>query len=215
MTKAEHESYGMLSISRVSANQGRPLFGSSLVQHNFITLKIGRASLDRDLSYDHYYPNDVLVEVDMSPIQFIDAMTNMNTAGIPCTIRRVGEDRMEDCPYRDVKDIFHDELKQDIQRVLGQTEKLMKLVEKKLRAPGTISKKTRLELADLLYKVEQDIRSNIPYVYSQFNNQMDKTVNEAKAEIEAFFTNTIHSLGSKELIRQMEEGKFTNPLLEE
>ena len=37
--------------------------------------------------------------------------------------------------------------------------------------------------------------SNIPFVYKMFNEQMDKTVHEAKSEIDAFITGQITRLG--------------------
>ncbi len=208
----EHESFGMISIHRVQS-RGTPLFGSSLIQQNLISIKVTRADDTRHLNKHWYHPKEILVEFDLSPTQFIDAMTNMNTTGVPCTLRNVGGERMEECPHEDVFDTFHSELKEDIKEVLGRTGKLMKLVEEKLKAPGTISKATRLELAEHLYHIEQDIRANLPFVYKQFNRQMDKSVSEAKGEIEAFFTQTIHNLGSKELVRLLDAGELQHPLL--
>ena len=208
----EHESFGMISISRCQS-RGTPLFGSSLVQQNLISIKIMRAEDRRDLNQHWYHPKETIVEFDMSPTQFVDAITNMNTPGVPCTLRRVDGKQMEECPYEDVMDTFQSELEEDIQSILGRTQQLMKMVETKLKAPGTISKAVRLELAEHLYHIEQDIRANLPFIYKQFNRQMDKSVSEARGEIEAFFAQTIHALGSKELIRQLDEGELQHPLL--
>jgi len=41
----------------------------------------------------------------------------------------------------------------------------------------------------------QNIKSNIPFVNEQFTEQMDKTITEAKGEIEAFIEHKIRSAG--------------------
>jgi len=208
----EHESYGMIQISRVSGSK-RNLFGSSICHSNTIALRIHKASVKRNLSSYWYHPKDTIVEIELSNTQFIDAMTNMNTSGTPATIRYIQGERTEDCPHENVKKVFEEELSNDIESVLSNTRKMMKLVETKLKAPGTMKKSDRLELAGILYKVEQDIRDNIHFVYRQFNKQMDKSITEAKGEIESFFTSTIHSLGSKELVKKLEDGSLINPLM--
>ena len=43
------------------------------------------------------------------------------------------------------------------------------------------------------------LKSNIPYLAEQFAKQMDKTVTEAKAEIEAYVTQTIRRTGLEAL----------------
>lgn len=212
--KTTHESYGMLSFTRIQSNRKRPLFGSSLTHTNTINVKVSRAVSERRHNQDWYFPTEVLIELDISPTQFIDAITNMNTIGVPCTLRYVNGEEMEDCPFEPVVETFEKELNDDIKNILGRTAKLMKMVEEKLKAPGNISKKVRNEMAQELYHIEQDIRANLPFVYEQFNNQMDKSVVEAKNAIEAFFTQKIHSLGSEELVKQLEEGKLSHPAVE-
>ena len=212
--KEVHESYGMIQMSRITGGT-RNLFGSSIGHSNTIALRVHRASVERGLSSYWYRPKETLIEIELSGTQFIDAITNMNTSGTPATIRHVGVERMKDCPQMHVKKEFENELSADIKRVLENTTKMMKLVEGKLKAPGTIKKADRLELAGVIYKIEQDIRDNIHFVYRQFNKQMDKSVTEAKGEVEAFFTHKIHSLGSKKLVEELEAGTIKNPLITE
>lgn len=214
MTNIEqHESFGLLSFCRQSGSK-RALFGSSIMHNNTISLKISHADDTRDLNRHHYYGYEKIIEVEMSATQFTDAITNMNTQGTPVTIRQLEGKNMEQTPFEGKVKQFEDEFREDIQEVLGRTGKLMKMVEEKLKAPGTISKATRLELAEELYHIEQDIRANLPFVHKQFNRQMDKTMTEAKGEIEAFFTNAIYALGSEKLVEELENGTLKNPLIE-
>lgn len=206
-----HESYGMLSMSRITCNKGIVLFGSSLTHSNTIILRIKRADEKRHLNKFWYHGREEIIEIEMSPTQFTDAITNMNTEGTPVTIRKVTGKRMEDPPYENVFDTFNKEFKSDITKVLNNTCKIMKKTEEELKAPGAISKARRVELAELLYKVEQDIRSNLPFVHKQFLRQVSKSVSEAKGAIEAFFSNTIYRLGSERMKDELEQGNIVPP----
>lgn len=207
----DHASYGKINISRNSGS-GRALCGSSIRHQNTITVEICTAQLERRLHGTHFYGIDDIVEIELSPTQFTDAITNMNTSGVPCTIRRVNGKRTAECPFTDAFKEFENEFRDDIKNVLGMTNKMIKLAEEKLKGKGTLNRADRDELAAVLYKIEQDIRSNIPFLQSQFNKQVDQTVNEAKAEVEAFFTSTIHRLGSDKLIEELENGVLQLPI---
>lgn len=84
--KFRHESYGNLNIYR-STGSKRALFGSDLKQGNTINLEISLSELTRGISNDWYYPYEKLIQIEMSPVQFAEAITNMNTSGVPCTIK--------------------------------------------------------------------------------------------------------------------------------
>ena len=51
------------------------------------------------------------------------------------------------------------------------------------------------------------------FIAKQFNEQMDKTVSEAKGEIEAFCQNKINAIASASLVEHREEfQKLENPV---
>lgn len=68
------------------------------------------------------------------------------------------------------------------------------------KAPTKTKKEEILNSIDLL---KQEIYSNIPFMAEQFNKQMDKTVSEAKGEVEAFVDSKVHSLGIEGLKKEM------------
>jgi len=206
-----HESFGMVRISRVTGGK-RSLCGSSIQHSNTIRLSVNTAAESRDLHRTHYFSKDPIVEIEMSPTQFVDAITNLNTSGVPVTIIRKGIQSMEKCPSTHIREIFEEEFKEDIASVLKNTNKMMKHVESTLLKTGTITKKERKELANILYTVEQDIRANMPFVQKQFNKQIDRSVTEAKGEIDAFFTSVIHRLGSQKLVEELESGALSLPI---
>lgn len=194
-----HPSYGILSISRIHSNKGQPLVGSSIRHSTLIKVEVSRSYKDRSLHADHYHQSEHIVELYLSPTQFTDVLTNMNTSGVPCTLTCVNGENQEKYEGDHVYETFVDEFKADVQSVLGTTSRLMKKVEAKLKAPGRISRADRDSIAADLYKIEQDIRSSMPFVQKQFNRQVDRTINEAKSEIEAFQQGTILALGKKKL----------------
>ena len=58
-----------------------------------------------------------------------------------------------------------------------------------------------------------DIVSNIGFIADQFNEQMDKTVMEAKVEIESFCQNKINAIASAALVEHKDEIlKLENPV---
>ena len=59
----------------------------------------------------------------------------------------------------------------------------------------TIGKADRAEILSKLDMIIQEIGSNTKFIQKQFHEQMDKTVLEAKAEIEAFTQNKLTSIG--------------------
>ena len=58
--------------------------------------------------------------------------------------------------------------------------KAKELLEKK-----TLTKADRTELLELLQSVQSAVKSEAPFIYKRFNEQMEKTSAEVKGELEA------------------------------
>lgn len=56
-----------------------------------------------------------------------------------------------------------------------------------------------------LKRLNMDISGNMDFIVDQFNEQMDKTVMEAKGEIESFCQNKINSIANAALIQNHDE----------
>jgi hypothetical protein len=204
--KEQHESFGLIRIGRgmISGGGGTNLFGSSIEHRSIITLEISTAEIQRTLSQDWVHSNKQLIEVDMSPTQFADMVTSLNMGdGVPVTIRKFNGKTMEDCPHISKRKQFSQETEaqmQDIAKIVdGALVKAKVVVEKK--TPAT--KGELKELLDSLVKLKQEIDSNLPFIHNQFNRQMDKTVVEAKGEVEAFVNNIVVKLGMEKLREQV------------
>lgn len=212
----KHESYGLIGFSRVSSTGGRNFFGSSVKSSHYIELTIRRGHRTRNLNQYWYGPDEEIVELRLSPNQFAELLTTMNMgSGVPCTIQYVGRTKMEECPSIDQREKFEREFAHDVKSAVVSAKQLAADVEELFKRP-TVNKGDRLAVLEKLRMLMQEIESNMPFVQTQFNEAMDKTVAEAKGEVEAFVNHKIHSLGiaalNSEVIAAMEAPLESAPL---
>lgn len=198
--KQEHDSYALLQISRVTNIGGTDLFGSSIKHLNTIRLRICKGIVERNLNKDWYNGGKEYIEVEMSYSQFAEVITNLNQGvGVPVTLRYLNGEQIEECPFTNKRQEFENEFKEKMDELNNKLKRLTENTEEILNnkeAPTKADKKTILTELQML---KQEIESNIPYVASSFNEQMDKTVMEAKGEVEGFVMHKIISAGLKGL----------------
>jgi len=203
--KESHESYGMIGCSRATSGKGHPLFGSSVLHSNSIILRIKRAVVERHLNRDWYYGKEPLIEVELSPTQFAEMITSLNVGdGIPCTIRYTeNKVRMEDPPEVKQRLVFENEFKEDINHLKELYEDKLHDVRKLLRKKGNLLKPEKAEIDNFLFELTRIIEDYMPFLQKSFNEAMDKTVMEAKGEVEAFVMSKVTSLGIEGLEKEM------------
>ena len=92
---------------------------------------------------------------------------------------------------------------------MGYFKKLAELFENK----KSLTKADKQEIISKLSKLSMDIGCNMDFIADQFNEQMDKTVMEAKGEIESFYQNKINSIANAALVEHKDELKMLeNPV---
>lgn len=190
----EHPSYGMLSISRRYGGGATPCFGSPILHQHKISLKISKASLQRSLHEDSFYPKTQLIEVEMTPQQFADMLTSPNTSGTPVTIKYVGHEPMEECPFVSKLDQFESELKSKVKTTFAETKRKMANISEIINSGKPLGKKDREHVEKLLASINMEVESNFPFLQSQMIEEMGKVVGEAKAAIGAFLQERVKSL---------------------
>lgn len=196
-----HPSYGMLGFSRVTRGGKCNLFGTSITHRDTIRLVLKRGAVRRDLHQDWYSANEQLFEVEMSYNQFAELITSLNMGeGIPVTIRYIGYDQVEDPPVVDKKELHCTEFDQQVRKTYKKCQDLIRRVEEILTTKTTFNKKEREELLSTLTQLAHGIGSNQTFQLSQFQEQMDKTVLEAKGEIEAFVNHKMLQLAQQTLV---------------
>ena len=197
----EHESYGMIGISSISGTS-RHLFGSSIQHGHTIEIKLSECTKEREYQREHYYASKVLARIEMSAAQFANFMTSMNiNDGVPCTIRHIVGDKeiRENPPDINFKKQANKELNQSMRKLGNDLKELKDVSEKILSKKGALKKAEKAELLRSIESVRCELDSNIPFIHECFNEAVEKTVMEAKSEIDASLQQFQLQMGKKNI----------------
>lgn len=196
--RKEHPSYGMLSFSIGTMNRNISLFGSSIQSHNIITMTLKHGATERMLNNDYYYGKGIIAKVEMSYSQFAELITSMNMEdGVPVTITYTEKDgHIEETPFESKQERFKQEFSEHLNDINQEVNEITRNVNEMFNNKSAIGKRDREKIIKMLKHLSMEIGSNSEFIYEQFNEQMDKTVTEAKGEIEAFCQNKINSIAN-------------------
>lgn len=197
--KYKHPSFGMLNISRIHGKSGY-LFGTEIQADNFIELTLSSATMKRDLTQDWFHEDDTLFRVKMSPNQFSELMTNLNTSpGVPVTIEEICGERVEQCTDMESKKdytqrMFRQRMANWIVDINKRSKEAERIINKK-----TLSKDDQRELKMFYGSIISEVKNNIPFFAQCFQELMDKVVLDAKTEIDNTLLHAVVSAGIKVL----------------
>lgn len=216
----KHPSYGMIGLSRRSSSHGVPLFGSNIQHQNTITLTIKRAEHNRHLNNDWFHANEQLIEIELSGSQYAELISSFNQGdGIPCTIRGFNHNSYPDPPYENPVDIFQREFESKMKNLGKEYKSIMEDAFTMLKDKPSITKADREFLMKSFESLITQISSNIPFVSQQFLESTEKTISQAKNEIETFMNSRVISLGlqalqenPQSLIDELEAKKGNNQI---
>jgi len=193
----KHESYGVIEIGRCQSSGEVPLFGSSILHHNYIRVSIKTADFDRGLNRDWIHGDKPIVDFIMSPTQFADAITSLNVGGgTPITLEYIAGDTKssrEAPPFESKTRTFNKEFDVQCKELAKRFDDTLKLAE------DTHAQKRLITEIQML---RQEIASNFPFINKSFTEQMEHTVKEAKGEVEAFVTHAVQSYGLEAIHKQ-------------
>lgn len=205
--KQKHESFGMLQFSRIQRGGSTALFGSSIEHQHTIAMRLHTGVVERGLNTDWYFADKQLFEIEMSQTQFAEAISSMNMgSGVPVTIRYIGGKRMEDCPFENKRQQFEQEFKKEMREIAARLSKLTEDAERILKEKKAPTKADKEIILGQIAKLRGEIGGTMPFIQSCFNEQMDKTVLEAKGEVDAFVTGMVTKLGLESLQQLAEIG---------
>ncbi len=213
-TRTSHPSYGTLLFNRAYGGK-TPLFGSSIEHSNVITMELRHADITRGLNRDDIFGNKPIVKVEMSYSQFAEAITSFGQGtGIPVTIRYTENDgEIPPCDFVSKREQFTGEFKEQTDKAMEKSKELINEVAELFSSKKTLTKADKENILKKLNMLNYDIGSNIGFIADQFNEQMDKTVMEAKGEIESFCQNKINAIANASLVEHREEFlKLENPV---
>lgn len=209
----KHPSYGLLAFSRVSGGEST-LFGSSIKHNERIRMEVKRARIDRHLNNDWFHESGPpIIEAEMSYAQFAEAITSMNMGtGIPITLVREQGKGIPQTDFVNKRLQFEQEFEQSMGELEERISQLTEKAEDILTNKKTVSKGDRDVILKELRSVKQQVAANLPFVQSQFNEQMDKTVQAAKSEVEAFTMRKVTELGLSS-IEQLKNLEHPQPVV--
>ena len=182
-------------------------------------MKVSKGKKFRDYQNDTYMSEGQLIEVWLSPTQFAEAITSFNIGeGVPCTLKHVVGDKFntttrqfrEECPERNFRKEANIELKDEMAELGKRIAKMSKDAQELLTSKGQLKVGEKKQLLDELQGIVTEVESNIPFVHECFNESVNKTVTEAKGEIDATYQVMREKLGDKVL-----SGEIEIPMLEE
>jgi hypothetical protein len=204
----KHESYGTLEISRCQCPSAA-LFGSSILHENTIRIRISAAELQRKYHTDYVHSSlmrkGTYVEVEMSYAQFAEAITSLNIgAGIPVTVRCANGRQMEPCPFTSKDEQFRAEFSDDLKGLAATVNGAVKRAEALFDSKKPLNRAEKDELLSMLKSLSTAVNSNIPFVRDSFAEQMDKTVLEAKGNIEGFIQNRMAAIANAAIAQNLE-----------
>lgn len=205
-TKTSHPSYGTLAFRRTTGG-ATSLFGSSIEHRDTISMTLYHADITRGLHEDRIYGNRSIAEVEMSYSQFAEAITSMNMgSGVPVTIRWTEKDgKIPPCDFVSKREQFVDEFKEKRKKATNEAQQLLKDVEELFIQKKTLTKADKNMILNKLHHINMDIGCNMDFIADQFNEQMDKTIMEAKGEIEAFMQNKVNTIASAALVEYKDD----------
>lgn len=213
-TKTSHPSYGTLLFNRVYGGK-TPLFGSSIEHSNVITMELRHADITRGLNRDDIFGNKPIVKVEMSYSQFAEAITSFGQGtGIPVTIRYTEKDgRISPCDFVSKREQFADEFKGKTKDAMNESQQLIQDVTDLFSQKKALTKADKESVISKLRKLSMNLGCNLDFIADQFNEQMDKTVMEAKGEIESFCQNKINAIAQAALVEHRDDIlKLENPV---
>lgn len=189
-----HPAYGQISASRVSGNA--VLYGSDFYHQNAVRICINTSTLRRSLSNDWPYVGRELIEVELSEAQWAHFVSCMNThEGSMCTLRYVAGEQIPGLPApQDKRGQFASEVAENIREAHARLREAQALL-----AESGLSKAKQQAIAGKLSAAISEIGANTQFVSDQFGEHMEKTVQAAKIEVNAYAENALRAAGIKQL----------------
>lgn len=193
-TKTTHPAFAQISASRVS---GRAyLYGSDFDHQHYISLRIKRSELHRNLSRDWHFDKEELIEVSMSEAQWATFLSSMNMGGgAPCTLEHFNGQRVPGLPHPKPR---ADQFREEMQKSMEKTTQRVDDTITRVREMGLPKGKTET-LVSALEGLKQQIASNLPFVASQFEEHVEDTIEAAKIEVQGYVQGLAQQAGLEAL----------------
>lgn len=197
MINAENEV--VVSFTRFSSSKGMRLFGSSVPSNAGVTLSISTAQTYRGFGKSRHGDHKKIIEVVLTPAQLSELITTMNIGcGVPGTMTyKDGKDYpIPDSPTEN--ELINREYQKHMKEVFVKVEGYIVNLRNLLKLPNVSKKNINNALNDL-EGMKRELVQNMPFMHHCFAESMERTVQEAKAEVDHFITGALSQLPAEVL----------------
>lgn len=182
---------GMVAVRHRSGSTY--LHGSDVQHMQTIALTISDGIEIRSLHENRYHDEGRHIEIEMTPLQWLELITNPNTGcGTPCTLRWIRGEGLIESP--EAPEIEIDKSHREFQAKLGKIPETLDDLERALNETN-LSQKTKKELSNKVDSVRTELRSNLPFAFEQFKEATEHLLAEAKATAETYISQALFRLG--------------------
>lgn len=193
-TTLKHPAFGQILASRVSATPGAVLYGSDFRHHHFMTIRIKRSELHRNLSKDWYHSREELIEVALSEAQWATFVSSPNSGdGVPCTIEQLSGTSLPSIPLRKQEDEHKKEANSKLAEAASRVQEAIDEIEGEIGKSLSGAKKK--QILESLHRLRRDMEDSLPFVAESLGKHMEKTVERAKIEVNAYIESTVRRAG--------------------
>lgn len=185
-----HPAYAQIGANRVSG--GAYLYGSDFRHQHYITLQIHESVLHRQLSGDRPMAGKRLIEIAMSEAQWATFVSSLNQGGgVQCTLEFTPEAGLVSpiAQPKDRKLQFSQEMTERFDMAVRALKVLAALIDE-----SSLSGKKKKVLKNQLRVAEMNLAPNMDFVAEQFDEHMERTVEKAKSEVNAYAQHTLGDL---------------------
>jgi hypothetical protein len=178
MEKFNHPSFGKISISKSQSSGNMRFYGTDLPQSTFYTLRIHSSSLEKSVHRDYYSDEKSIIEVRLTPLQFSEMITTMNTTGTPCTIAYRDGKKVEELPkILSSKEFILNEFEETTKTVRNSFREIENEINSIL---NKLPKKDQELLKSKIWSMGKQIDDVMPYLLGEFQERVDAISAEAK-----------------------------------
>lgn len=178
MEKFNHPSFGTVTISKSQSSGKVRFYGTDLPQMNFYVLRIHKSTLEKGMHSDYYHDGETIIEVRLTPNQFSEMITSMNTSGTPCTITYHDGKRIEETPkILSSKEFILNEFEETTKQVRNSFNELENEINSII---SKLPKKDQEQIKNKMWRMGKNIDDKMPYLLKQFQERTDVILSEAK-----------------------------------
>lgn len=190
----EHPAYAQIAVFRTSGHA--TLYDSDFRHHNTMRISIHCSQLKRDIGRDWHFPREEYIEVELSEAQWATFVSSPNAgSGVPCTLRQLQGRSIPKLPAP--KSRVEQFGKEHDAKLAGVLERLNKIEE--LIDNSKLSQKDKNAMKSELRIAHMDLTVNREFMGEQFGEHMEKVVERAKTEVNAYQTQMVSKLGMQAL----------------